>query len=57
VSSTRTAAGKPSGSITTSHTPPLRRYADITGTRWPASGCRGFVSSTSPGSRSKPRSV
>ena len=57
VSSTRTGAGNPSGSITISHTPPLRRYAEITGTRRPASGCRGFVSSTSAGSQSKPRSV
>jgi hypothetical protein len=57
VSPTRTGAGNPSGSITISHMPPLRRYADITGTRRPASGCRGFVSSTSAGSRSKPRSV
>ena len=52
-----TAAGKPSGSTTTSHTPPPRRYADTTGTRRPANGCRGFVSSTSAGSRSKPRSL
>ena len=57
VSPTPTGAGNPSGSITISHTPPLRRYADITGTHRPASGCRGFVSSTSAGSRSKPRSV
>ena len=57
VSSTRTPAGKPSGSTTTSHTPPPRRYADTTGTRRPASGCRGLVSSTSAGSWPKPRSL